>query len=451
MNRALIDRYRCPEKAAQFKLKGRLSRDAGFFRFGDSICYGRSACGYRSARADASLYDVINDIAVDNSEVRLPFDPSEVAENLQLERYKNRLRCAALSRSEQLLKNAYYAARPWMPINLRKHIQRAYASGWRRTAFPRWPVDTTIEELNEQLLLRCVKANSGDELPFVWFWPDGARSCIVMAHDVEERRGLDFCTELMDMDDFAGIKASFQLIPEGRYKIPTSLVQAISDRGFEVTIHDLNHDGHLFRDKAEFLRRAARINEYGQIYGARGFRSGMLYRNQDWYGALEFSFDMSVPNVAHLDPQRGGCCTVTPYFIGSILEIPLTTTQDYTLFHLLNDFSLDLWITQASAIMERNGLVSFLVHPDYVIESRARAVYRRLLDYLRQLRSSERLWFALPGEVDEWWRARSKMRVVERDGQWQIEGPGAERAKLAFARVAGGHLQYEVDLQKRMA
>ena len=32
---------------------------------------------------------------------------------------------------------------------------------------------------------------------------------------------------------------------------------------------------------------------------------------------LDFSFDMSIPNVAHLDPQRGGCCTIMPYFIGN--------------------------------------------------------------------------------------------------------------------------------------
>jgi hypothetical protein len=37
------------------------------------------------------------------------------------------------------------------------------------------------------------------------------------------------------------------------------------------------------------------------------------------------------------------------------------------------------------------------------------------------------------------------MRVVERNGQWQIEGPGAERAKIAFAKAAGDHIEYEVD------
>jgi len=268
-----------------------------------------------------------------------------------------------------------------------------------------------------------------------------------MTHDVEDERGQSFCAELMNTDDSFGVKASFQLVPEGRYKISARLVEDIRDRAFEVNIQDLNHDGHLFREKEEFLRRAQRINRYGEVYGARGFRSAVLYRNLDWYDALNFSFDMSVPNVAHLDPQRGGCCTVMPYFIGDILEIPLTTTQDYMLFNLLGDYSLDLWKTQIESILKKNGLVSFLIHPDYVIEERARDVYRDLLGLLRHLGARDKLWFALPGEVDQWWRARSKTRVVNHDGKWQIEGPGAERAVLAFAKAAGDHLEYEVDAQ----
>ncbi len=35
--------------------------------------------------------------------------------------------------------------------------------------------------------------------------------------------------------------------------------------------------------------------------------------------------------------------------------------------------------------------------------------------------------------------------MVDRDGKWIIEGPGAERAKLAFAKVVGDHLEYEVE------
>ncbi len=91
--------------------------------------------------------------------------------------------------------------------------------------------------------------------------------------------------------------------------------------------------------------------------------------------------------------------------------------------------------------------MSFLIHPDYIIEKRAGEVYRDLLGLLRELGSRVNLWFALPGEVDQWWRARSKMRVVNHEGQWRIDGPAAERATLAFARAYGDHLEYEVGPQ----
>src|SRR6185436_14464232 len=114
---------------------------------------------------------------------------------------------------------------------------------------------------------------------------------------------------------------------------------------------------------------------------AQGFRSAVLYRNVDWYDALEFSYDMSVPNVAHLDPQRGGCCTVFPYFVAKILELPVTTTQDYSLFHIINDYSIDLWKQQIALIRKNHGLISVIIHPDYIIETRARRVYTDLLGY----------------------------------------------------------------------
>ena len=141
----------------------------------------------------------------------------------------------------------------------------------------------------------------------------------------------------------------------GDTRFPTAFIQAIRDRGFEINIQDLNHDGNLFRDPKEFRRRAQKINKYAETYGASGFRAAVLYRNLDWYDALQCSFDMSVPNVAHLDPQKGGCCTVMPYFFGETLEIPVTTTQDYTLFHLLNDYSLELWKAQTDLIVAKTG------------------------------------------------------------------------------------------------
>ena len=63
----------------------------------------------------------------------------------------------------------------------------------------------------------------------------------------------------------------------------------------------MNHDGRLFADKEAFLRHARRINDYAREFGCEGFRSGAMYREQGWFDAFEFSYDMSVPNAAHLE------------------------------------------------------------------------------------------------------------------------------------------------------
>jgi len=153
---------------------------------------------------------------------------------------------------------------------------------------------------------------------------------------------------------------------------------------------------------------------------------------------------MSVPNVAHLEPQRGGCCTVMPYFIGNILEIPLTTAQDYSVFNILEQFSIDLWKQQISLILQHNGLISLLSHPDYLIDQKPRAIYEELLAYLRQVCIDNNVWHALPRELDSWWRARSQMNLVEQNGAWRIEGPERQRARVAFASLDGDRLVYSL-------
>jgi hypothetical protein len=261
-----------------------------------------------------------------------------------------------------------------------------------------------------------------------------------MTHDVETEAGRDFCRNLMDIDDSFAIKASFQVIPESRYEVSPQFLASIQDRGFEVVVHDLNHDGHLFRDREEFLRRAARINLYREQYGAEGFRAAVLYRKQAWFEALKFSYDMSVPNVAHLDPQHGGCCTVMPYSVGKLVELPVTMTQDYMLFHVLNDYTTDLWKQQAALIMEKHGLMSFIVHPDYIMEEREQTVYEALLGYLAELGEKKGVWITTPGEVNRWWRQRAGMKIIEDGDDLRIKGPGSERARIAYASEDGGRL-----------
>jgi hypothetical protein len=302
-----------------------------------------------------------------------------------------------------------------------------------------------VDAIHVQLLRLSMEAAGVRRIPFIWFWPRGASNCVILTHDVETAAGRDFIPTLMDIDQSYGFRASFQVIPEKRYEVSDECVQAIRSRGFEFNVHDLNHDGRLYQERGKFLERAAQINQYVKKFDARGFRAGAMYRNLDWYSEYNFSYDMSVPNVAHLEPQRGGCCTVMPYFIGNILELPLMTIQDYSLFHILDEYSISLWKQQVDLISERNGLLSFVVHPDYVIDKRARAVYEELLQFLAQMRDERELWSALPCEVDRWWRNRSQMKLVAAGDGWKIEGPDCDRARIAYAILDGDRLDYAVE------
>jgi len=442
LSQAVTDHYRCPQGFLDSVIAGPLSADEGYFRFGpNAICYGRSRSGALGARPELTLYDTLRDVTFDDGNLGLPFDPTEIIDNLRLERYTKALDMG--SRTE-VFRKLYYLLRPLTTLPIRKQIQRFHARNWKRRSFPKWPVDTTVEEISERLLLMSMEAKAVNRVPFVWFWPDGARGCLSMTHDVETKLGRDRCIDLMNVDDAYGIKAAFGIVPEERYEVSASLLETIQKRGFEVVIQDLNHDGRLFDDKDEFLRRAKIINRYAREYGAKGFRAAVLYRKPEWYDAFELSFDMSVPNVGHVDPQRGGCCTVMPYFIGDIVELPVTTVQDYTLFHVLNEPSIDLWKTQVDLILRKNGFLSFIVHPDYVMNDEILPIYEGLLAYLQELSSRIPIWSALPIEVDSWWRARAKMSIVQDGDSWRIEGDDTERAVLAFATNVDGKLTYEL-------
>jgi glycosyltransferase involved in cell wall biosynthesis len=438
---ALSQYYRCPEFYSRLSLKGELSEERGFFRWGEHIVYGRCSGQGPANSPTGPLYDALQDTSAKSGTTCLPFDPTEVIDSLRYERYSQ----SGNSQVDSAIAKLYYLVRPLMPIEVRKHLQRVRLNGWRDIPFPKWPVDRTADQVAEQLLLLALRAQGVDRIPFIWFWPDGAASCAVMTHDVETTAGRDFCSTLMDIDDSFGIKASFQVVPERRYDVPSSYLDSIRNRGFEINVQDLNHDGHLFRDRTEFLSRVEKINSYGREFGAAGFRSAILYRRQEWYDSLQFSYDMSVPNVAHLDPQRGGCCTIMPYYVGGILELPVTMTQDYSIFHILDDHSIALWKQQSELIMQKHGFMSFIIHPDYITKDRERKTYETLLSYLSQLRSERKVWIPLPREVDQWWRQRTQMKLVRHGNEWHIEGPGHERAQLAYASEKNGQIDYTID------
>ena len=434
--------FRCPEEYARITCESTRPFRTGYFRFGkDAALFGRLAGNLAASLPGFDVYDAAKDVRIDDGVICLPFDLSEVVANLQHEAYVEEWRRGALSS----LTKPYYFIRPLLPVGVRRHLQKFYLRGWDKVPFPQWPVDCSVDNLLGCLMALTLRATGADRIPFIWFWPEGHEGCALMTHDIETEIGRDYCPVLMDIDDSYGIKASFQVVPEERYSVSAEFLDSIRQRRHEVVIHDLNHDGHLYKNRQQFVERAAKINAYGKQYGADGFRAAVLYRKQVWYDELGFEYDMSVPNVAHLDPQHGGCCTVMPYFIGKILEMPVTTIQDYTLFNILSDFSTRIWRQQTKIISDKFGLMSFIIHPDYVMKPHERAIFEELLEHLVDLRENRAVWITTPGEVNRWWRQRAQMKLISTPAGWVIENPGDGRARIAYASLDGDRVVYEVE------
>ncbi len=446
MNNALADYFRARPADLAFDAPGSLSGRPGFFRFANTArCFGRVDGVATAEIADAPLADATNLVRSDGGRAAFPFDPGDVCASLRDEAYvSGDARNAGAGAKRGLVRQAYYALRPLMPVAFRRHLQRRALADWKVIPFPEWPMDTTVDSFARDVLAVLVRTRGGEPIPFIWFWPDGHRACILVTHDVETDAGQVFCPKLMDVNEEFGFRASFQFVPEVRYTKRDDVHAAVRERGHEINLHGLNHDGRLFDERGEFLRRAAKINEYARAWGAKGFRSPVLYRKQAWFDSLKFDYDMSVPNTARLEAQRGGCCTVMPYFIGDLVELPTTTAEDYTLFHILQDYTTSVWRKQLDTITKFNGVFNLIVHPDYLTGRRERDVYRACLSELRAAADALSLWCPLPREAAAWWRARSRMTIEGDGATLRIAGDPEGRARLAYARLDGHELLLEL-------
>src|ERR1700735_3304262 len=88
MDNALLDYFRCPEDFAEIEVDGGVSSDSGYFRFGEDICYGKCFGGEPSKHLTSCLADAPKDVRIEGESLYLPFDLTQIVENLRRERYQ---------------------------------------------------------------------------------------------------------------------------------------------------------------------------------------------------------------------------------------------------------------------------------------------------------------------------------------------------------------------------
>jgi hypothetical protein len=279
-------------------------------------------------------------------------------------------------------------------------------------------------------LARLMRARGVDAVPFVHFWPNGHRWALVLTHDVETATGQALVPALAKIEEQLGFRSSFNLVPE-RYTLDHELIADLRRRGFEVGVHDLNHDGKLFNSRRRFRRRAVRINQHVRDMGASGFRAALMHRNPEWMQDLELDYDLSFFDTDPHEPIPGGTMSIWPFQLGRFIELPYTLVQDYTLTAVLGERTPRIWTEKAEFVAGKLGMVLLNTHPDYLLQDGNERIYR---EFLEAMRNRGGYWNALPQDVARWWRDRAA-----------ADGPSSSLpgSRLACARVppAGGELQ----------
>lgn len=296
--------------------------------------------------------------------------------------------------------DTFYLVKPFMPRRMQLALRSAVIRRKRSRYADRWPIDPTA-----------------GGIPPGWSgWPEGKRFAVVLTHDVDTSRGQVRCQQLVKLEDRMGFCSSFNFVPE-RYPVSETLRNELASNGFEVGVHGLRHDGNLFASRGKFLEDAVQINRYMKEWNAVGFRSPCMFHNLEWIADLAVEYDASTFDTDPFEPQPDGVGTIFPFMVGSgprgYVELPYTLAQDFTLFILMRERTIDIWKKKIDWIVRRGGMVLVNVHPDYMyfdqgkpgLEEYPAQLYVDLLIYFRTAYEGQ-YWHALPKDVAKFWRGR---------------------------------------------
>lgn len=289
----------------------------------------------------------------------------------------------------------YYRFKPLIPRRAQLFVRRIYVRTRVKKYRYIWPID-----------------ERAGIPPDGWpGWPEGKRFALILTHDVDTKRGTERCSALANLEESLGFRSSFNFIPE-RYKIPPDLRSRLVNRGFEVGVHDLNHDGKLYNSKKIFEERAARINKYLKEWECVGFRSGAMHHNLEWHHKLNIQYDASTFDTDPFEPQPDGVETIFPFWVSKnstrkgYLELPYTLPQDFTLFVLMQQKNIEIWKKKLDWVVRKGGMALVNTHPDYMNfdggkegpEDYPTVYYQDFLEYVRSKYDGQ-FWHALPKDV----------------------------------------------------
>ena len=308
-----------------------------------------------------------------------------------------------------LINSTYYLIKPLIPRWVQIHLRRKIIL-WKRSIYSdSWPIDK----------------KSGNP-PIGWTgWPDKKQFALVLTHDVESSKGQENSYSLIKLEERLGFKSSFNFVAE-EDKVSSKLRDYLTQNGYEVGLHGLNHYQNPFQSKKVFQKQVSSINQYLHEWESIGFRSPCMYHNLDWIHDLNIEYDASTFDTDPFEPQPDGMGTIFPLWVQKsgaqkgYVELPYTLPQDFTLFVLMQEKNINIWKQKLNWIVENGGMALLITHPDYMnfgteklnYDEYPVEYYEEFLDYIRSKYETQ-YWHGLPKDLAKYCSIIFRRKSIE--------------------------------------
>lgn len=192
---------------------------------------------------------------------------------------------------------------------------------------------------------------------------------ILVTHDVDSLDSFKKIRQVLEIEKSLGVTSVWYVVGE----IQKQFLEKYPELEKHTFLHGVNHSGTLLANLKEFEKQVPRyaINQ--------GFRAPWLHHSPALFDVLEktgFKHDSSIPTFEEITPfiSPGGCGDLISFKpilqngkIASFTEHPVTLTQDYAFYNRYACTPTQIteyYTSMADFIVENNGLVTLLTHPD---------------------------------------------------------------------------------------
>jgi peptidoglycan/xylan/chitin deacetylase (PgdA/CDA1 family) len=233
---------------------------------------------------------------------------------------------------------------------------------------------------------------------------------VCLTHDIDTAEGFRHVGELAEVESALGLRSSWNVVV-AEYAVDFAVLDWLTERGFEIGLHDYLHDNKLiYLSEPAMRRRLDRCRAFIERYDVRGFRSPSWFRSPTLMRVLAdyVAYDGSCLDFDWLCPAgRGGVLTCRPFAFGSLIEIPTTLPLEAAYLEGVAPSDLqEYWRPKVNWLAAIGGCAVVNTHPDPHYSGNSNGV-RAYGEFLERLLPAFGGQWSLPSALAEEVRSRA--------------------------------------------